>query len=69
MEINGALKSWAIFKNPLAKKGVKRLAIQTKNHSIDYADFEGVISKEPSNAESVEIWDKGTYEIDEKEKD
>ncbi|MDH7507096.1 MAG: DNA polymerase ligase N-terminal domain-containing protein [Candidatus Thermoplasmatota archaeon] len=69
LEINGVLKSWAIPKTPPAKKGVKRLAIQTEDHSIDYADFEGVISKEPNTAESVEIWDKGTYEIYEKEKD
>jgi len=65
LEINGVLKSWVIPKNPPMKKGVKRLAIQTMNHSIEYADFEGVIPKESYGAGSVEIWDKGTHNIEE----
>ena len=69
LEINGVLKSWAVPKKPPLKKGVKRLAIQTEDHSIDYAGFEGVISEEPYGTESVEIWDKGTYEIYENKKD
>jgi len=69
LEINGVLKSWAIPKIPPAKKGIKRLAIQTEDHTIDYADFEGVISEEPYGTDSVEIWDKGTHEIYENKKD
>jgi len=69
LEIKDILKSWAIPKKPPVKKGVKRLAIQTENHSIDYADFEGVISEEPYGTDSVEIWDKGTYETYENKKD
>jgi len=69
LEIKGVLKSWAVPKKPPVKKGVKRLAIQTEDHSIDYADFEGVISEEPYRNEAVEIWDKGTYETYENKKD
>jgi len=69
LEIKDILKSWAIPKKPPVKKGVKRLAIQTENHSIDYADFEDVSSEEPYGTDSVEIWDKGTYETYENKKD
>ncbi len=69
LEIKDVLKSWAIPKKPPVKKGIKRLAIQTEDHSIDYAEFEGVISEEPYGTDSVEIWDKGTYETYENKKD
>ena len=69
LEINGVLKSWAIPKTPPREKGIKRLAIQTEDHPIEYASFEGVISEGNYGAGSVEIWDKGTFEIEENEKD
>lgn len=65
LEMDGVLKSWAVPKMPTSEKGVKRLAIRVEDHSIDYADFEGVISEKDYGSESVEIWDKGTYEIEE----
>lgn len=69
LEINGVLKSWAIPKTPPAEKGIKRLAVQTGDHLIEYANFEGTIPKGSYGAGSVEIWDKGTFEIEEREKD
>ena len=69
LEMNDVLKSWAIPKTPPSKKGVKRLAIQTEDHSIEHADFEGVVPEGLYGAGFVEIWDKGTYEIEEHEKD
>lgn len=69
LEINDVLKSWAIPKTPPREKGIKRLAIQTEDHPIEYASFEGVISEGNYGAGSVEIWDKGTFEIEENEKD
>lgn len=69
LEMNGILKSWALPKHPPSKTGVKRLAIQTENHEMEYAKFEGEIPEGVYGAGIVEIWDEGTYEMEEKEKD
>jgi len=67
LEFNGTLKSWAIPKIPPKTKGVKRLAVETENHPIDYAKFHGIIPEGNYGAGKVEIWDNGTYELIEKD--
>ncbi|NPV50898.1 MAG: hypothetical protein HPY60_06860 [Candidatus Methanofastidiosum sp.] len=69
LEIDGVLKSWALPKIPPTEKGIKRLAIFTEDHPLDYATFEGVIPEGNYGSGKVEIWDKGKFSLIENEKD
>ena len=59
LEIDGVLKSFAVPKTPPTESGIKRLAIQTEDHALEYADFEGEIPKGHYGAGIVTIWDRG----------
>ncbi len=61
LEIDNTLKSWALPKEPPIETGTKRLAVETQDHSIEYAAFEGTIPEGSYGAGEVKIWDKGTF--------
>jgi DNA ligase D-like protein (predicted 3'-phosphoesterase) len=57
LEVDGAMRSWAVPKGPSLDPAVKRLAIEVADHSLSYNDFEGEV-----DGGQVIVWDRGSYE-------
>lgn len=64
LEHEGVLVSWALPKGVPETGAKNHLAVQTEDHPMDYAEFEGTIPKGQYGAGTVSIWDKGTYELE-----
>jgi DNA ligase D-like protein (predicted 3'-phosphoesterase) len=57
LEVDGAMRSWAVPKGPSMDPAVKRFAVQVEDHEISHNSFEG-----PTEKGGVIVWDRGHYE-------
>ncbi|MCU0861360.1 MAG: 3'-phosphoesterase [Methanomassiliicoccales archaeon] len=69
LSLDGVLKSWAVPKGVPEEKDTRRLAVQTEDHPLEYASFEGTIPKGEYGAGEVRIWDKGRFQLKERSAD
>lgn len=64
LEHDGVLVSWALPKGVPTSPDKNHLAVQTEDHPLEYATFEGTIPAKEYGGGTVTIWDSGTYELE-----
>ncbi len=69
LEKDGVLKSWAVPKGMPPHPGVKRLAVQTEDHPMEYLKFDGKIPKGQYGAGEMWIYALGKYQVTKDKKD
>jgi DNA ligase D-like protein (predicted 3'-phosphoesterase) len=57
LEVDGAMRSWAIPKGPSLDPAIRRLAVEVPDHAVTHDTFEGALG-----GGRVLVWDRGTYE-------
>jgi len=64
LEHDGVLKSWAVPRGVPHTYKRNNLAIQTEDHPMEYATFEGTIPAGEYGGGNVTIWDDGRYDLE-----
>ncbi len=59
LPIGGVLRSFAVPNGPTLDSTIKRLAMETEDHPLDYLDFEDVIPEGNYGAGAMIVWDTG----------
>lgn len=69
LEQEGVLKSWAVPRGLPPAPGVKRLAVQTEDHPLEYLTFDGKIPKGQYGGGDMWVYASGKYQITKEKKD
>lgn len=69
LEMDGVLRSWAVPKGMPPSPGIKRLAVQTEDHPMEYLTFDGRIPKGQYGAGEMWVYALGKYQITKQKKD
>ncbi|MBB4665246.1 DNA ligase D [Conexibacter arvalis] len=65
LEHDGTLASWALPRGLPRDPHDDRIAVRTEDHPLEYLDFHGEIPRGEYGAGTMEIWDRGSYELHE----
>jgi DNA ligase D-like protein (predicted ligase)/DNA ligase D-like protein (predicted polymerase)/DNA ligase D-like protein (predicted 3'-phosphoesterase) len=69
IERDGTLKSFAVPKGLPPRPGIKRMAVNTEDHPLEYTNFEGTIPKGEYGGGDMWIFARGKHEITKEKKD
>ncbi len=61
LQFGDTLKSWAVPQGPSLDPKIRRLAVHTEDHPLEYADFEKPIPKGQYGAGAMIVWDRGSW--------
>src|SRR5271165_1750326 len=64
LEKDGVFKSWAVPKGLPESPGLKRLAVQVEDHALEFGPFHEANLEGESTKGRIQVWDHGTYEIE-----
>ena len=65
LERDGTLASWALPRGLPLDPHDDRIAVRTEDHPLEYLDFHGEIPKGSYGAGTMEIFDRGSYDVHE----